>query len=352
MSRIVFQWLFLALIVSGASTLHAETSVNGYASLVAGKVTSGYAFMADYPKTGIYDSDISYSPDTSIGVQVSTDINENASFTIQLTADGASDFNSDISWAYLHYQLTPELSIQAGRKRLPLYYYSDFFDVGYAYYWIRPPGDNYTWQITHYNGVNLLYETNFKKYDISINLYTGREDSDNNPLLGYLSGEMVSETWKNMLGIVAEISSQGFELRATTNTSQLDRTINDNPVASDAKQQFRGLSLNFYPGNMLILSEFNKYKRPDSDIDITTNMISIGYSINEFTPHITRSHFKQEINTNGGDEEHRTTSYGIRWDLEKDIALKIQYDIVDDLGISTPVLGDSKAISMGIDIVF
>ena len=331
---------------------HSETSITGYASIVAGKVIDGDAFLADYPKTGIYDQDISFSPDTSFGIQFSNEINDEAALTIQLTMNGASEYKPDINWAYLNYRVNSELSVQLGRKLLPLYYYSDFFDVGFAYYWIRPPVDNYTWQITNYNGINLLYETNLQDWDISVNVYTGREDSEDNELLGFFNNSETSETWKNMLGLVTEASLPWAELRISILKSQLDRIINDISVISDTDQIFKGVSLNFYPGNFTILSEYNHYRRDDNNIDVVTHMISLGYTYKEYTPHITHSSFKQDINSNGGDENHATTSYGLRWYLNSKTALKAQYDIVDDKGLIIPTLGDSKSVSFGIDVIF
>ena len=80
---------------------HAETQVSGYASFVAGKVSNGNEFLADYPKTGVYDKDWSFSPDTSIGVQLSTDINDKLEFVIQAVSNGASDFDVELDWAYI-----------------------------------------------------------------------------------------------------------------------------------------------------------------------------------------------------------------------------------------------------------
>ena len=134
---------FIAPLVFSSLAI-AETSVSGYVSLVGGKVFDGELFLADYPKSGIYDSDWSFTPDTSIGIQLITDLNNDIDLVVQAISNGASDYDINIDWAYLSYPINPELSIQAGRKRLPLYYYSDFFDLGYAYYWIRPPADNYT----------------------------------------------------------------------------------------------------------------------------------------------------------------------------------------------------------------
>ena len=341
----------MVLLLHGSNVL-ADISISGYASVAAGRVTNGNEFLADYPKAGVYDNDWSFSPDTSIGIQFKTDLNNKLGFVIQAISNGASDYEVDLDWVYISYQLNSEFSIQAGRKRLPLYYYSDFFDVGHAYYWIRPPTDNYTWQISNYNGLSFQYQPYFGDWDVLFNLYAGREDSSNNDLLSLLSGVPVDETWKNMVGVVAEMSKNWVELRVTFMQGQLDRTVNGIMADEDVKQSFSGVSVNFYLDNFIILSEFNKYKKNASDILVDTNMLSLGYQLGDFTPHITHSAFKQEENIAGGDEDHETSSFGLRWDLDKSTAFKIQYDKIKDNGLNIRILGDSEVISFGIDIVF
>ena len=340
------------ILISHVHIGHAETQVSGYASFVAGKVTSGNEFLADYPKTGVYDKDWSFSPDTSIGVQLNTDINDKLEFVIQAVSNGATDFDVELDWAYISYQLSTDLSFQAGRKRLPLYYYSDFFDVGYAYYWIRPPADNYTWQISNYNGLSLMYQPQIGDWDSLFYFYFGREDSEENELLSMLISASVDETWKNMFGVVAELSQEWVELRFTYMNSQLDRTVNDIITTEDVNQTFSGVSINLYVENISVLSEFNQYERSASDIHVKTSMLSVAYRVGDFTPHLTRSMLDQDDNIAGGDEHHETKSLGFRWDLNKKTALKIQYDKVKDEGVNIPVLGSAESISIGIDFVF
>ena len=341
---------FIFAAVAGASM--ADTGISGYGSFVAGKTVSGGQFLSDYPKTGIYDGDWSFSPDTSIGVQFSHDLNQAYSFVVQLNAHGAREYEPEISWAYINYQISHEFSVQVGRKRIPLYYYSDFFDVGFAYNWIRPPADNYTWQISNYNGVNLLYETQLGFWDTTLNIYTGREDSRNNDLLGYLSSAEVDESWKNIFGIVGEFSYEWLNIRLTAMSSELDRTINDVMVSKNITQQFHGLSINLTWDALSILSEFNGYKRDDDNIDVWTKMLSLAYTLNDVTPYISYSEFKQKLTTAGGDENHMTTSAGVRWDIYTDMAFKIQFDNVRDKGVTSPVLGDSESLSIGVDVIF
>lgn len=334
------------------SSVQAEIKFNGFGSLVTGRVTEGDEFLADYPKTGIYDNDWSLTPDSTLGLQLSSYFTDEFSFIAQIVANAASDSDVDVDWLYLNYHFTPELSVQLGRKRLPLYYYSDYFDVGYAYYWIRPPADLYTWQITNYNGISLLFEKNLGDWDSSINLYYGNEDSEDNELLGLLFGVPVDESWNDMVGIVGTLSNEWLDTRFSYMEGLVNRDINSVNVINDIKQKFLGLSINLSLSELQVLSEFNKYKRPDNGIKIDTYMISVGYQIGEFTPHITRSAFEQEINAAGNDEKHHTTTIGVRWDLYTNTALKLQYDEVVDEGVVVPINGDSKSVSFGLDFVF
>ena len=335
-----------------ATSVYADTVLSGYASVVAGRASSGDEYLADYPKAGVYDDDLSFSPDTSVGVQLKTDLDEDLTFVIQAVSNGARDYDVELDWAYLSYQLNAEFSIQAGRKRLPLYYYSDFFDVGYVYHWVRVPADNYTWQISNYNGVNLQYQSYLNEWDILVNLYTGREDSNDNDLLSLLSDATVDETWKNMIGLVVEVSGSWLDLRTTYMQGQMDRSVDGMVVAEDVKQVFSGISVNFNLNPFILLSEFNKYERDASEIIIDTSMVSLGYHLGRFTPHITQSLLKQKHNAAGGDEHHITNSVGLRWDYNDSTAFKIQYDRTEDKGVVIPVSGDAELISLGVDFVF
>ena len=155
-----------------------------------------------------------------------------------------------------------------------------------------------------------------------------------------------------MIGVVAELSKDFIEFRATYMSSQLDRTINGVITEQNVKQVFSGLSINLYYYDFIFLSEYNHYHRVASDIHVDTNMVSLAYEYKKFTSHITRSTFQQKANLAGGDEDHSTTSIGLRWYVNDSTSLKIQLDKVDDEGVMIPVVGDSKVISMGVDIVF
>lgn len=340
---------------------HSEVDISGFTSINAGKVLSGTGvpqfgineptFLADYPIVSVYNEDISFKPESLFGLQVKADLGEGLSATAQIVSRGANDFETKFEWAYISYELNDSWTLQAGKKRLPLFYYSDFYDVGYAYIWMRAPADNYTWQIFNYNGVNALYSGDVGDWSVSGNIYYGREDDKENKLLSdYFFKEPIREIWKDILGGVIQGSNDWLELRATVMTYTNQRFKSGEAVEWENKTErdgvFYGFAANADFGELFILSELN---RLDLQGNLDTMMLTLGYRFDSVTPFISYSAFEEDSD---GGEDHNTTSIGLRWDFHSNAAFKVQYDDVKDNSESLAVAGDSKAITIGIDMVF
>ncbi len=337
---------------------------NGFASIVMGRTYADRndTLLVDYPAGGSYESKSTMQTETLAGLQMLSIINEDLNATVQVVGRGTEEFNASIEWAYFTYEMTPEWKIQGGRKRLPLYFYSDFFDLGYAYHWIRPPQDNYTWQIFNYNGINVIYNTNIPDdWVLQINAYYGREDSPENPFnmrslrppasRFYQSGE----NWKDIFGTVINASKGPVEFRI--NHMSAEREITEKALDHEKKDaanhiQFYGASLNYDDGSLIVLSELNLYQEfydttTGDHIYWETWLISLGYRINDFIPHVTHSVFDSE----DGQERHETLSLGLRWDFHPSVAFKIQGDKTRDYGNGS-FSSNTDLISFGFDAVF
>lgn len=341
-------------------TAIAEINFTGFASINAGKVLSGSGlpqanlpptFLADYPYVSAYDEDISFEPETLFGLQLSADLMEGLSATAQVVSRGANDFDAEFEWAYLSYEVNDNWTIQAGKKRLPLFYYSDFYDVGYAYVWMRPPADNYTWQIINYNGINAQYSGDWGDWSVSANIYGGSEDDPNNKLLSeFFFKQDVREVWNDIIGGVLLLGKDWFEFRTTYMTYKNERYINGVRQLFNGRNErtgkFYGLAMNFDFETFFVLTELN---RLDLDGDLDTRMITAGYRFDTVTPFVSYSEFEEDA---AGGEEHNTTSLGLRWDFHPSAAFKVQYDKVEDKSVDLAVAGDSKALTVGVDLVF
>ncbi|MFC3092870.1 porin [Alteromonas sediminis] len=361
MKKRIIIFALCSLFISASS--FAEVRFSGFASINAGKVLSGSGvpqfgleptFLADYPIVSAYDEDISFSPESLFGLQVYADIGEGLSATAQIVARGADDYDAQFEWAYLSYVINDAWTVQAGKKRLPLFYYSDFYDVGYAYVWMRPPADNYTWQIFNYEGVNFLYNGQWGDWSVTGNLYTGKEDSKENRLLSeFFFQEPTREIWKDIMGGVLGLSKDWLELRLThmryTNERfrSGEQTLFDGSTERDGK--FYGLAANADWGTWFVLTEFN---RLDLGGNLDTAMVSVGYRHDDLTPYIGYSTFEQKDADDGDGEDHNTTFIGLRWDFVPSAAFKVQFDKVKDNSFNLAVAGDSESITLGVDLVF
>lgn len=364
---------FSFIVILYPTAVYPEVNFSGFLSVGAGQVISNNSgdntdtFITDYSNAGIYEKDTTYEADTSVGIQIDSDLLENIIMRTQLIGYGSEDFNAKIDWLYLTYEFQPDIFFDIGRKRLPLYYYSEFFDVGYAYVWVRPPVDNYTWQINHYNGITLRKNSYFDGANINLTLYYGREDSENNLILGQLLSSNVDETWRDLIGAVISFSKHWIDVRLNILNGRNDRVfygyfLNNNSIieSNDTVNSFDnleftnyGVAVNLDNEKVFVLTEYNIRNR-EQDPQIHTYLVSLGYKWNVFSWHLTYSEFKQKSFNSGLDgENHNTRSTGIRWDFHSQASVKLQYDRFHDQGGSQYNLGgDSETVSMAFDMIF
>jgi len=349
------QLIILAIVFSTFS--HGDVYLSGFASVVGGKTISdkGDRFLADYPLVGVYNDELNFQPESSVGLQARADMGEGLSFTMQWIARGLDSFNSEVNYAYLSYEITPDITLQAGRKRLPLQYYSEFYDVGFAYPWIRPPVDLYTWQILNYNGVNLIHKSQLAGGVLNTSFYLGREESKNNKLLTtFFFNEPTDEIWKDIIGISFDYSFSEIQALVSYTNFKRDRfytsptTTNTNSL--DLNTDFFAVSVNYDNGDYFALTEWNLFEQ--STFATTNWLMSAGYRYNQFTPYFSLSNFKQNEKIAGEDlEEHTTQSLGLRWNFHDQAAFKVQFDDIKDEG-TLPLLGDSQSLTFGVDLIF
>lgn len=159
MKKSVVALSFLAaLSQSQAVVANDDISISGFGSLVAGTVLDGDGYWARLPEAaGQYDTGVDFQTVSRLGVQARYKATKELSITGQMMVRGINDFEPELEWFYASYSITPDLSANVGRMRLPVYHYSDYMDVGIAYPWLRVPSDAYSLAVTNYHGVSLQY---------------------------------------------------------------------------------------------------------------------------------------------------------------------------------------------------
>lgn len=144
----------------------------GFASLAYGKAIS------DKKEGSMYalNADGEYRDFNKLGFRLNADMHNNLTFTAQLLAQGADDYQPTFDWIFATYQLNPELAVSVGRIRVPVFMYSDTLDTSYAYPWIEPPKSVYNLSQTPFKsmeGVKFAYTTMMADWSSELLVFTG-----------------------------------------------------------------------------------------------------------------------------------------------------------------------------------
>ncbi len=332
----------------------AEISVSGFGSAVLGTVVKGDGYIAEYPNLGVYDDNFDFGQETKLGIQARAPIQQDLNLTLQMMTRGANEWEPQLEWMYLTYFFNDSVDIQVGRLRMPVYKYSEFMDVGFAYPWVRVPADTYSLDVVNYNGLRVNYLTGSESIPIRLSTYLGREKEENSELMSYLFGGDVDRDFKQIIGLVADGSYDFLNLRLSYTEAELDDLLDGVGDTKDISFFDAAFTLSF--GNLSILAEYNEYKPFYSSY-----FGSLNYQHNLNTYYLLWSKFDLDKPF----EEHDTTSIGVRHNIGDNVALKFDLSFFADDGFNpftgqpNPVFhndddgeGDSTILTIALDFVF
>lgn len=238
----IFQWLtkHRLLLLSSALLVAANANaepgffdVAGFASFVYAKTLDGDEGTVQ----GISDEGSERDFNT-LGIRLSTELDNKLSFTTQIVAEGEKDYQLEMEWMFFSYNLLPNLTLSIGKTRVPLFTFSDYLDVGYAYQWISPPYSVYGIpSFGSIDGAQLRY--NFyldDNWSSDLWLWAGRVDESVNEL----GGETL--VIDNAAGIAWSVERNWLTLRAVYFTGNVSGDISGALSSVDAVAGFNTLA--------------------------------------------------------------------------------------------------------------
>lgn len=364
--------LFTAL-YSGATM--ANLHINGFASIKGGMSTG-----SDKSLYG-YTNELDFKNESLFAIQVRSDLGDRLSVTAQVMGRGSNDFDARFEWAFVSYDLTDNMTVNAGRLRTPFYIYSEFMDVGYAYEWSRVPRSVYGLGFDNIEGVSLYRTDQLGSFDSTLQILYGAFDGE----AGFGPTQL-----QNLAGVSWELGQDWYRFRAayfsakvTIDTAALNPLF-DGLTASglgdlaremdfdDDKGTFFGLGLTVDRNNIIAVVEYNKVDVSGSLFAKRTNYFaSVGYRINEFTPFVSYEREDWDAKSDiyqpflpvlpspglrelvvgaveGQAADTNTLNLGLRYDFHPSAAFKAQYSSQKNK------LSDQRndALVVGIDLVF
>lgn len=341
--------------------------------------------------------------DTRIGGQLTANIAPQWSAVVQAVVEQREDgsFNPAVDWATLKYQVTPELSLRAGRIILPLFLYSDNYKVGYAQHWLRAPVEVYRLiPLTSTTGLDVIYRFGHGDLKHTVQVAYG-ENTRRAPEGGKVH---IKDGW--LIKDTVEIGA--LTLHATAGGSRVTmdipgyndlfdgyRAIAQSGVSPQAEQAqtlldkyeprsrrttFYSVGAGYDPGKWFVLSEVGQVSSKSVFGRRFAWYATGGYRFGKFVPYLTYTRAKARSalsdpgvtgappDLNAGlntvlayAPEQKTIAVGARWDFARNAALKLQLDrtriAASSLGTlqtadTMPSAKDFKVFSISIDWVF
>ena len=381
--------LALMLLPALANAIDLDESgslkLTGFYSLTGAKVLSGSSQGSSAPwtyqqwkcpctvqaweYTGVYEKEKGWQFDQEslVGIQIKKEFSPTLSATAQFVSRALNPNEGSkptVDWAYITWQpsVDSNFTFQAGRFRIPLYYYSDYLYIGYAYPWVRPAPDVYGWPIYAYNGANVSYRRQLgdSNWAMTAAAWTGSFTQKNNAYYTKIYYTTpTDDSWKKILGGSISVNNGIFDFRAmmmrhNETASQSDPTLGTTYIVKDQPTKIMGISANMDYKNWLIKSEIDRFEQVEPSLGINNvykyALIGVGYNYGSLTPMYT---YSQYTTVNEPIESRKTHVLSLRWDFMKNTSLKVQYDISKDKSrYPYKFFGDSKLLSVSVQGTF
>lgn len=340
--------------------------------------------------------------DSRLGLQLTADLTPRLTGVFQAVAEQRYDdtYQPTVEWANLKFDITPELSIRAGRMILPIFMASEYRKVGYANPWVRPPQEVYrVIPVTNIDGVALSHQTRFDRFTNSLQVTYGGRDAK------FVGGEVESRDGVTVANTLhwgattlfasysrSRLTAEFFDplLDAFRPFGPDGRAIADRFAVDDTRFDIMDIGAEYDPGDWFVKGEWMR-SRSDSILGDTHGWyLTGGYRFGAVTPYVTlaRLHFDsdtshpglplaglppaaaQAAGLNAGLNQflqlvataQKSISVGVRWDFARNMALKAQYDHLDLETGSAGILinpqpgfepgGTANVFSLTVDFVF
>ncbi|CAE6878486.1 Forms passive diffusion pores that allow small molecular weight hydrophilic materials across the outer membrane [Vibrio sp. B1FLJ16] len=328
-------------------------SISGFGSVGVGKSDNNIGY-AKYT-----DEKVDWEQETLAGLQFDFQINDRAKFVTQIVANSRYDYEPKIEMAYASYDFD-HFTARAGKLRLPLFFYSDYIDLGYAYPMIRPSQETYeNIVLKGYTGADLLIPVEFENSSLLLQPVMGIAtiDEDDSRI-----GEVKLD---QMFGLSANWNYEDLTLRASYFIAEANPECDASDLSTTQCQkaalvgihgqdgQFVSLGMQYDNGDFLANVEGTDVQLDGKYSDTQSVSGLFGYRIGEFTPYLAASWVETTDNEERPEPslalaatdptayaqtlglnrlmnyERMSYSVGTRWDFYTNMAFKFDVTFAD-----------------------
>lgn len=350
-----------------------RVSLAGFMSSVYSKTDFEYPYNGNLDEAGIDDK--GSFKGTRVGLNMSARITNKVSLASQFFASREEEgFNSHFDWSFISYGVNDVSTVRAGRIKFPIGLVNEYIDVGVAYPWIAAPqffyGEEKTGPLATteaYNGLSLLFEGSNDDWTFAADLFAGEAPGETWGMRE-LTGLTVTADWDDTILIKAGTAS------GTITDEDPDGAGPEKPFlavgnktlsADDEKYTTTTFGMKVDWNNIIAYAEMATVDMADFKAgEAETTYMTLGYQIDDWLPHVTYQTYEKNADEYDAGETHEQTitTFGVKYDLDRNTALKFEYSMIetdsgeglfelDDAPPGTEA-EDTTMMSIALDVVF
>ena len=387
-------------------------TISGFGTLAVTRTDTDSAQFARPNQAAGASKSFRTGVDSNLGLQGSANLNSWLSATAQglVRKDGEDDFGAELSWAFLKGKVNDNFSVRVGRMGLPVFMISDYRNVGFANFMLRPPAEVYAQvPINNIDGIDTTWQQSFGDTTVSAQLAIGRAKNDISSSARPLHLETTNLV---ALNLVAEHGPVNIRfgradgkltlndspslntllsgLRAAGTGYRLSAlgTLADNLALDHKKASFTSAGATMDWNNIVVQTEYAKRKTDSYVNDTDSWYFMAGYRFGHVLPYFNHAETKSVgrvsnsvptacpagypaactptiralsagVDVLSTPVRQSTDTIGVRWDFHSSLALKAQVDRVRPSGnaglLLRPTPGVTGPVTVGavaLDFVF
>jgi predicted porin len=310
--------------------------------------------------------------DSRFGLQLTADLTPRLTGILQLIAEQRYDdsYTPTVEWANLRYDLTPDLSVRAGRMVQPSFMVSEYRKVGYATPWVRPPEEVYRLvPVTNFDGIDLSYRAHFDGFTNTLRGSYGRTEatSPNGGESEARGAVTLADTLEwGAATLFASYSHTRLTIDEENLTALFDAfrqfgpegvAIAERYDADDKRLKVMAVGARYDPGDWFVMGERAHTDSRTFFGDSRGWYLTGGYRFGAVTPYLTVARVRVDSSTSdpglslgglppplaaqatalnaalngllGSAAQQKSVALGARWDFTHNAALKVQYDRIE-----------------------
>jgi opacity protein-like surface antigen len=395
--------------MTAASAQIAETpnfSFNGFGTFGVVRSDEDQADFASNlfaPDGAGYTREWSPEVDSVLGLQLTADLTPRLTGIFQVVSEQRYDetYTPEVEWANLKFDVTPDLSVRAGRMVQQGFMVSEYRKVRYATPWIRPPLEVYNIiPVTNIDAIDFSYRFRFEDFTNTLRGLYGTRDVNTPDGSEATARDFVvlSDTLEwGAASLFASYSRFRLTMKylnpffdAFRQFGAEGEAIADRYDADGKRFEIMCFGLRYDVGDWFVMGEWARAKTRTYIGDIEGGYITGGYRFGEVTPYMTLARVRAHSDTSdpglspaglspeqaaqaeglnaalkrikGSAARQKSISVGVRWDFIRNAALKVEYQYLDPDDGSPGVLtntqpgfepgGSVNLFSAAIDFVF